>query len=284
MGPRNIISFKELPKIELHAHLDTSLSFYNVKGILDDITEVQYQSEYVAPPVCRDLTDFLRYPASSIALLQTRDHLNKALRQLIREMREDGVIYGEVRFAPLLHISGGLTGSEVVETLCSAAAEGEKETGVIIRLLLCTLRHYSTEESMETASLVRDFRDKGVVGLDLAADEGFSILPHISAFRFATELGISSTAHAGEARGPSSVSETLEVLSPRRIGHGVRSVEDPALVGLLVKKTSIWKFVLQVISRLVYSRKCPSTVSINFIGRVYLLVSIQMAADLRVQH
>ena len=235
MGPSSVISFHHLPKIELHVHLDTSLSFLNAVRLHPGLTESAYRSEYVAPDVCRDLTDFLGYPASSIALLQQREHLTMAIRQLIRELKEDGVIYAEIRFAPLLHLAGGLRAEEVVEAACEAILEGEEETGVMARLLLCTLRHFTVEQSMQTADLVRQFSDQGVVGMDLAGDEAFSLNPHIPAFRAMAEAGIPCTAHAGEARGADSVEDALEFLGVRRIGHGVRSIEDSGLVATLAR-------------------------------------------------
>ena len=107
VGPSSVISFQDLPKIELHVHLDTSLSLVNVQGLRPGLSQDDYLREYVAPEVCRDLTDFLRYPASAIALLQTKENLEKALRQLVRELALDGVIYAEIRFAPLLHTTNG---------------------------------------------------------------------------------------------------------------------------------------------------------------------------------
>lgn len=233
--PSSVISFQDLPKIELHVHLDTSMSLVNVQGLRPELSEEDYLKEYVAPEVCQDLTDFLRYPASAIALLQTKENLEKAFRQLVRELALDGVIYTEIRFAPLLHTTEGLTPEEVVTTLSKAAESAEQETGVVTRLILCTLRHYQVGQSMETVELALSFRDRGVVGLDLAADEGFSLNAHIPAFRLAAENKFPCTAHAGEARGPASVSETLEFLGPRRIGHGVRSAEDPELVHYLAR-------------------------------------------------
>ncbi len=235
MGPTSVISFQHLPKIELHVHLDTSLSLENVQGLIPGISSDDYYRDYVAPKHCRDLADFLRFPISAIALLQSRENLEMALLQLVREMSFDGVIYTEIRFAPLLHIDQGLTSDEVVSTLCTASKKAEMESGVVTRILLCTLRHFEVEQSMETVRLALKFREQGVVGLDLAADEGYSLNAHIPAFRMAAENNFPCTAHAGEARGPASVSETLEFLGPRRIGHGVRSIEDPELVRMLAQ-------------------------------------------------
>jgi adenosine deaminase len=104
-------------------------------------------------------------------------------------------------------------------------------------LILCTLRHFTEAQSLQTATLVEKFRGSRVVALDLAGDEaGFPLDAHIEAYRYAREHGLFRTAHAGEALGPESVWETLRRLDPQRIGHGTRSIEDPKLVEHLRKK------------------------------------------------
>jgi len=102
------------------------------------------------------------------------------------------------------------------------------------RLILCTLRHFTEQQSLETVRLVERFKGTNVVAIDLAGDEaGFPISPHVSAYAFAVEKQLSRTAHAGEAAGAESVWETLRLLQPTRIGHGVRSTEDQKLLEYL---------------------------------------------------
>src|SRR5207248_565033 len=150
---------------------------------------------------------------------------------LFSQLVDDGVIYAEIRFAPLLHTSRGLAAERVVEIVENAAGELIRSSGVDVRLILCTLRHFSEAQSMETVRLVERFRCSHVAALDLAGDEaGFPLDAHLGAYRHALELGLFRTAHAGEARGAESVWETLRLLEPTRIGHGARSIEDSELV------------------------------------------------------
>jgi adenosine deaminase len=110
-------------------------------------------------------------------------------------------------------------------------------THIEARLILCTLRHFDQAQSLLTAQLVERFRGTRVAALDIAGDEaGFPIYPHIPAFRYAMDHGLHRTAHAGEACGASSVWETLQAFQPARIGHGVRSIEDPLLVDHLKRE------------------------------------------------
>jgi len=227
----------ELPKVELHLHLDCSLSYEAVRRLDPKIDEDTYRHTFIAPPKCLDLADFLTRASQGIRLMQNQEQLEVVTRDLMRQLRADNVIYAEIRFGPLLHTQGGLSAGKVVETIHRALEEGIAETGVDARLILCTLRHYSQAQSMEIVRLVESFSGSKVVGFDIASDEAhFPIDEHIKAFYFARDKGIPRTAHAGEARGPKSVWETLEHFAPGRIGHGVRSIEDPRLVTQLAER------------------------------------------------
>lgn len=226
--------FQQLPKIELHLHLDCSLSFDVVRKIKPDTDWETYRRDFVAPSKCTDLADYIARAVSAINLMQTQEHLRWVTLDLMEQLCKDGVIYAEIRFAPMLHTQQGLTPQQVVASVLEALAEGIAQTGVDAGLILCTLRHFSEAQSMETVRLVEQFAGTRVVGFDIAGDEaGFPIDNHISAFAYAREKGLHVTAHAGEAKGPESVRETLEHFHPTRIGHGVRSVEDDALLAFL---------------------------------------------------
>jgi len=227
-------SFAHLPKVELHLHLDCSLSFDVVSRLQPGISREAYQRDFVGPVKCLDLADFLTRAISGIALMQTKEQLRLVTLDLFRQLQADHVIYAEMRFAPLEHLQQGLKPEEVVETVNQAVLEGTQMTGIEAGIILCTLRHYSEAQSMETVALVEQFRGSRVVGFDIAADEaGYPIDHHINAFKYAHKAGINCTAHAGEAKGAESVWETLHHYRPSRIGHGVRSAEDSDLLNYL---------------------------------------------------
>lgn len=225
------MNYNNLPKIELHLHLDCSLSYDVVHQIDPSISLETYRESFIAPPKCTDLTDYLVRAVKGFQLMQTREQLRLVTLDLFDQLKRDKVIYAEIRFAPLLHTAKGLRGDEIVQAVHDAAAEGIIKTGVEAGIILCTLRHYSEEQSMETVNLVERFAGTKVVGFDIAGDEaGFPITNHIKAFEYAKSKGFHCTAHAGEASGPESVRETLAHFHPTRIGHGVRSAEDPELL------------------------------------------------------
>lgn len=227
----------KLPKAELHLHLDCSLSYDVVKKINPFITHEEYRESFIAPPKCTDLADYLKRAVKGFELMQTKENLRLVTLDLFQQLKADNVVYAEIRFAPLLHIQKGLKPTEIVETVDKAITDGMNQTGIEAGIILCTLRHYSEEQSMETVNLVHQFKGTNVVGFDIAADEaGFPVTNHIKAFEFANANGISCTAHAGEARGADSVWETLKNFHPSRIGHGVRSAEDKTLLEFLKKE------------------------------------------------
>ena len=222
---------RSLAKIELHLHLDCSLSYKVVSRLAPSVSREEFERDYVAPARCTNLADFLARAPMGFRLMQTEAALRAVTEDVFEQLVADGVIYAELRFAPLLHMLEGMSAERVV-----AVAERETEllarsTGLEAGLILCTLRHFTEEQSMETVRLVERFAGSRVVALDLAGDEaGFPLDAHVGAYRYARDHGLARTAHAGEACGPESVWETLRMLDPQRIGHGVRSIEDPRLV------------------------------------------------------
>jgi len=229
-------SLKLLPKVELHLHLDCSLSFNVVRKLRPQISEIEYKKHFIAPAKCLDLADFLKCASSGINLMQTEFELRSVVEDLFNQLKSENVIYTEIRFAPLQHLDRGLSAEEVVEIVADSIKSSVESSQVQAKLILCTLRHFSEAESLKTIKLVESFINKScVVGFDLAADEaGFPINNHIKAFEYAIKRDISRTAHAGEAKGAESVWESLENFKPQRIGHGVRSIEDASLINYLV--------------------------------------------------
>ncbi len=226
-----------LPKIELHQHLDCSLSYAAVARLDDAISLEEYSREFIAPRRCTNLADFLTRAPRGFKLMQSEAALALVVEDLFQQLAADGVIYAEIRFAPLLHLERGLTPAQVVAAVDHATEACIRSSGIEARLILCTLRHFDREQGLTTARLVQQFRGTRVTALDIAGDEaGFPIDANVPAFHYAIEHGLHRTAHAGEARGPDSVWETLREFQPSRIGHGVRSIEDPVLIEHLIRE------------------------------------------------
>jgi adenosine deaminase len=228
------MDFQKLPKVELHLHLDCSLSYQVVSQIDPSITLEDYNSKFIAPAKCVDLLDILTRAPSSYPLMQTEENLRLVTLDLFEQLRKDNVLYAELRFAPLLHTEGGLSAREVVASVEAAVSEAVQNTNIEARLILCSLRYYSTAQSLETVRLVEEFAGTHIAAFDIAADTPGNVIDaHKPAFQYARNNGISYTAHAGETRGLDNVWDTVREFSPARIGHGVSSIQDPALLDYL---------------------------------------------------
>ena len=225
--------------IDLHLHLDGSLSLASVRelaameGIEIESDDCALLKKLQVSPDCRDLNEYLEKFAFPCDLLQTPAALTKAVSNLRRELEEQGLLYAEIRFAPQFHLKKGMTQTEVV----AAAVAGLEGEGVKANLILCCMRMPNIHETnLETVRVAKEFLDKGVCAVDLAGAEAlFPTCDFEAEFALAKELGIPYTIHAGEAAGPESIRAAL-CLGAQRLGHGVRCVEDEALMAELVEK------------------------------------------------
>ena len=228
---------QQMPKVELHSHLDCTLSFDVVRQLAPETTEREYWENYVAPAKCTSLAHYLERTRNGVMLQQSQRALQLVVQDLFRQLARENVIYTEIRFAPFLHTTAGLTVETVVETVASACDKAVDDSVIEAQLILCTLRHFTAEQSLRTAELVHAFAGTRVVAFDIAGDEaGYSLQAHEAAFRFANKRSIPITAHAGEAAGADSVWQTLQTCQPTRIGHGVHSIENPKLIDELRRR------------------------------------------------
>jgi adenosine deaminase len=236
-----LLDVRQLPKIELHCHLDASVRIATVAELGREIglnLPEPLWPALVAPEICLDLADYLLRIDVALEVMQHRGHLVRMAREFVEDLAADGVIYGEVRFAPQLHLRRGLSLQEVVDAVHEGLLQGRQQCGVVTGLILCCLRHESAERSVEIAKLALANRDK-VCALDLAGDEArFSGLAHVEAFALACTEGLQRTVHAGEAGGAESIREALELLGAERIGHGVR-IEESAEIEQAVKDAGV---------------------------------------------
>ena len=233
----SVKDLKNLPKIELHLHLDCCLSFDVVKKINPEIDIQTFNKNFKASSSCSSVKEYIKCAEFAVDLMQDETSIKLVVEDLFKQLKAENVIYVEIRFAPLLHCRNKLSASDVVEIINNVSKKCSEKYDIHYGLILCTLRHFDEMQSMETVRLVEKFKNSGVFALDIAADEaGHSLDNHISAFNYANDSNIKSTAHAGEAKGPESIRETLKRLKVKRVGHGVRCVEDKDLMKHLSNK------------------------------------------------
>lgn len=225
--------------IDLHLHLDGSLSLESVRDL------ARMQNMAVEPddekllkmlqvgPDCKDLNEYLEKFSFPGSLLQKPEAITRAVENLRKELKDQGLLYAEIRFAPQLHLLQGLTQRQVVQ----AAVAGLEAEGVRAELILCCMRgDRNHEENLETVRLTAEFLGKGVCATDLAGAEALFPNPGFEdVFALARELKVPFTIHSGEALGPESVYQAL-AFGTKRLGHGVRSVEDAALLKRLAEE------------------------------------------------
>lgn len=227
-----IEKLKQMPKIELHLHLDGSVDIQLASKLLGKKVE-ELKSEMVASSKCKDLNEYLTKFKLPIELMQTKDNLKLIAHDLGQKLKNQNVIYAEVRFAPIYHTKEGLSLDDVI----SAIKEGFQDYN--INLILCMMRGESFENNLKVIKLAKKYLNNGVVGIDLAGAEGiYPTSDYEKLFALARNEKIPFTIHAGEAAGSKSVMQALNFGS-KRIGHGVRCLEDNNLVNRIIEDNVI---------------------------------------------
>lgn len=226
---------KSLPKVLLHDHLDGGVRPQTVIDLARGqkyaelpTTDPQELSTWFQRGAQRgSLPLFLEGFKHTCGVMQTEEALERVAYETVEDMHHDGVVYFETRFAPSFHMSGGLHAERVVQSVIRGLERGEKEFGVKWGVLLCAMRHMNPSVSQEVAELAVDFRERGVVGFDLAGEEGgYPPKKHIDAFHYIQRENFNITIHAGEAFGKESIWQAIQWCGAHRVGHATRLVED----------------------------------------------------------
>jgi len=223
--------------IDLHHHFDGA---FGIDALYAEakrrnlpqgkLSAAEFKAKCQVQPDCRTLTEFLAVFDFFYDIAQDADFLHNEAKKLPQRMADAGVVYLETRFAPHL-FTGNLTPERVTESVVSGLEAGKS---VPVRLILCAMRNSPVESVQDLIGLYKKFHSRGVCGIDLAGDESrYACREYAPVFQEAHEAGIPITIHAGEAAGPQSVYDALDLFKARRIGHGIRSIDDPALLKVL---------------------------------------------------
>ncbi|MDC7220873.1 MAG: adenosine deaminase [Spirochaetales bacterium] len=255
---------KKLPKVELHYHLDGGVRPETIVELAGEIgmdlpeTEPGRLAEWFHRGADRkSLSLYLEGFALTCGIMQTASALTRIAREALEQLKEDGVVYGEIRFAPILHQAKGLTLEEIVHAVVAGLEEGRKKTGVEFGVILCAMRHQSGDLSMEMAELAVSFRDRGVVGFDIAGDEfGHPPKRHLEAFEYIRRKNFNITIHAGEAFGVESIWQAIQICGAHRIGHATRLTEDMTVQGKEIKQ-------MGTLSHFIRDRRIPLEICLS---------------------
>jgi len=246
---------RTLPKVLLHDHLDGGLRTATIIDLAKD-------NRYTGLPTqdAGELAQWFRRGARrgslpyylegfthTAAVMQTDEALERVAYEMMEDMHRDGVVYVETRFAPVFHTEKGLHWDEVVNAVLRGLERGKDDFGVEYGLIICAMRNMNL--SQEMAELAVDFRERGVVGFDLAGEEGgFPPKKHVDAFHYIQRENFNITIHAGEAFGKESIWQAIQWCGAHRIGHATRLTEDigldPHEPGKIVKMGYLAQYVL----------------------------------------
>ena len=224
---------RTVPKVLLHDHLDGGL---RPATIVDLARETGYRglpcgdaggvTSWMTGVAQRGNLDlYLEAFKHTVGVMQTRDALIRVAAECAEDLAADGVVYAEVRFAPELHVTRGLSLDQVVEAVLEGFRRGSAGRGITTCALLTAMR--TAARSLEIAELAVRHRDEGVVGFDIAgAEAGSPPSRHLDAFQYVARENFHITIHAGEGFGLPSIWEALQWCGAERLGHGVRIVDD----------------------------------------------------------
>ncbi|MCI1553451.1 MAG: adenosine deaminase [Levilactobacillus sp.] len=224
------------PKVELHCHLDGSLSrdalrqMAAVTGAELPASDAELHDLTSAPLETESLIQYLKRFQVVTDLMQTPEQLRIAGRDMVATAAKDGLIYLEARFAPQISTAQGLSVKEVIAALLDGLHAGTREFGVPVNAIVCAMRDRPLDECINVFQTAAEFADQGVVGLDFAGDEynhpAIDLAPAVKA---GLATGLPFTLHAGEAGPVDNVAVSL-TMGAKRIGHGVHMSGFPATI------------------------------------------------------
>ena len=229
---------RALPKTDLHCHLDGSLRLKTVLELADQ-QGVRLPADSVdglakAMKIGQrhaSLEEYLKGFDITLSVLQTEEALFRSAYELGIDAAAENCRVLEVRYAPVLHLQKGLKPTMVVESVLEGLRAAQRETGIKAGVLVCGIRNMSPDTSLRLAELSVAYKNRGVLGFDLAgAEHGNPARDHQEAFQLILNNNINCTVHAGEAYGPPSIAQALHYCGAHRIGHGVRLREDGDLL------------------------------------------------------
>lgn len=227
-----------LPKVELHVHLEGTMRpatllrlarKHHVDLPADDEVGLHRWFKF------RDFPHFVEIYLLCSKCVRDPEDFQLLVRDFLAEQARQSIFYSEVHFTIGTHLANGANGDEVAEALAEAMGEGEREFGVRMKLIPDIIRNVGGDAADATLEWALEHRSKGVVALGLTGFESEPNDPFREHFAEAARRGLHRVAHAGEHGGPESVRSVIEICGAERIGHGVRAMEDPALVAELAR-------------------------------------------------
>ncbi len=232
---------RALPKTDLHCHLDGSLRLETILDLAEKqgVRLPAETPEGLAKAIhmgqnTGSLEKYLEAFGITLSVLQTEESLYRAAYELAVDAAAENVRYLEVRYSPVLHTRNGLKPTTIVDAVLEGLRAAKRETHVKSNVIICGIRHIDPATSLRLAELAVAYKNRGVVGYDLAgAEEGYPSKAHQAAFQLILSNNVNVTIHAGEAFGPESIAQAVHYCGAHRIGHGVRLRENGDLLNYI---------------------------------------------------
>lgn len=228
---------KRLPKTDLHVHLDGSLRIDTILELAKQFkidlpsTDPKKLKKIISGENADDLGDYLEGFSITLKVLQNEEGLRRAAYELAEDAAKENVRYTEIRFCPLLHTEEGLSLTTVSNAVLDGLSQAEKDFDITTGLIFSGMRNMSPEISLRLASLATTYKNKGVLGFDLAGQEyNFPAIEHREAFDLALKNNLNITIHAGEGYGSESIHQAIHYCGAHRIGHGTKLIQDGDLL------------------------------------------------------
>lgn len=246
IDPRLAAAVQALPKIELHRHFEASMRLDTLIEVAREynITMPDYESDNLRPFVQmmpdepRNMQHFLNKFHTIRQFYCSNDVIERMSREIVIDAAADNVKYMELRFTPaaLCNVTGA-SANEVVGLVCDTVAQTAREHDIDVRLIVSMNRHEPIAVGEEALRAAIDYKHKGIVAVDLAGQEtGFPATLFRGLFKEAKEEGLFVTIHAGEWQGADSVWDAIGNLNADRIGHGIRLLEDPGILNIVIER------------------------------------------------
>jgi len=227
-----------LPKTDLHVHLDGSLRYKTIfdlarkqKVDLPAKTVEELKKMVTCTGACKSLEEYLVGFNITLSVLQEEEALFRTAYELAEDAAKENIRYMEVRYSPILHTQKGLRLTQISDAVIDGLRSAEKKFNIRTGVIICGIRNMDPSHSVTLAELAVAYKNKGVVGFDLAgAEYNHPAIHHKEAFDLALKNNLNLTIHAGEAFGPESISQAIHNCGSHRIGHGTRLCEDGDLL------------------------------------------------------
>lgn len=261
---------KKMPKVELHCHLDGSLS---QEYLEERLGRPVSREEMSVSDDCQSLGEYLEKFDLPCSCLMDEEGLEKAGTDILKTMQKENVIYAEIRFAPMLSVTESMDCRQVIAALARGLEKGKQEYGVSYNVITCMMRHHTVEQNLTVLKAAKEFLGRGVCAADLAGAEAlYPMRQFMELFSKAKEMGIPFTIHAGECGSVENILDSVKV-GASRIGHGI-AMRGNKQVQKLVKEREIGIEMCPISNLQTKSVKAPSEYPIQEFLEEGLLVTV----------